>query len=104
MFFVVYLSNAERVLVPSTWIRGIGEYKTLLVNYGIPYLKGKLFKIFVSPNINDEPDFRLDIREQFDVGHRACYTGLIKYSFGKVQSYQLLWTKIKSSFSTQQIL
>lgn len=84
MFFVVYLSNSERVLVPSNWIRGIGEYKMLLVNYGIPYLNGKLFKIFVSPNINDEPDFRLDIREQFAVGHCACYTGLIKYSFGKV--------------------
>lgn len=80
--------------MPSNWIRGIGDYKTLLINYGIPYLKGKLFKIFVSSNINDEPDFRLCIREQFDVVNRACYTGLIKYSFGKVKSYQLLWTKI----------
>lgn len=84
MFFVVYLSNSERVLVPSNWIRGISEFKTLLINYGIPYLKNKSFKIFVSPNLNDEPDFQLEICEQFNIERRACYIGSIKYCFGKI--------------------
>lgn len=87
MFFVVYLSNSKRVLVPSNWIRGIDDFKTLLINYGISYLKGKTFKMFVSPDMDDEPDFNLEISQQFVNGRRACYNGKIKYSFGMIPNY-----------------
>lgn len=83
MYFLVYLSNSKRVLVPSNWIQGFSEYKTILINYGIPYLKNKSFKIFVSPDLKDEPDFQLELSQHFKIDRHACYMGAIKYSFGK---------------------
>lgn len=93
MFFVVFLANSKRVLVPSNWVHRIADFKTLLINYGIPYLKGKTFKIFVSPKMDDEPDFNLEISQHFIHGRRACYSGKIKYSFGMISKDYYLFQR-----------
>lgn len=81
MYFVVKLKeSAEKIVVPLKWIQDLNMAQ--LWNYGITALKRKIFKVFVSQNMSEEPDFQLAVRTLPYNGNRtACYMATLIASF-----------------------
>lgn len=54
------------------------------LNIGLISSSYKLRKVFYSKNINDEPDFDLDITENFsDEIQKTCFLGYVHKAFSK---------------------
>lgn len=84
MFFLVILKNSkEKVIVPVKWIQNLDTTK--LFNYGIVYMKKKVYKIYFSNKmLHDEPDFQTTILDRIDLSQPACYETKIVQCFGKL--------------------
>lgn len=82
MFLIVALEDSKKVLVPIKWIFGLNKDTPKLFNYGVTYLKRNKYKIFVSNNFNEEPDFTMKVLDQFKENRSGCYKGSIVKCFG----------------------
>lgn len=86
MFLLVSLkTNAEHniyKIVPLKWIQNCPMID--LLNYGIRYQKKKLNKIFISHNIEAEPNFQSGILAIYNNERNGCYIGTLLKSFGKI--------------------
>lgn len=86
MFYLVKLQSSERYLVPQQWIKDIDEDLAKIFNYGITYLKNKLFTVYISKNYNNEADFQLGICNELKNDRAACYKASIVKCFGEYTS------------------
>lgn len=81
MFFLVNIKlTNDNILIPSKWIKKLKT--TELLNYGMQYHKNKIYTIFYSDSINNEPRFDLPISAVFDEKKDGCYEGSIIKHFG----------------------
>lgn len=73
MYFIVKLKfSGVKKIIPSKWIENL--HLTRLLKYGVTYERKKTNIVFISPNsMEDEPDFKLEILQQFDEMRKACY-------------------------------
>lgn len=83
MYFVVKLKDsADKKVVPLKWIQHLNMAQ--LWNYGLTVLKRKIFKVFISHNMSEEPDFQLAVQTFPYNGNRtACYMATVIASFCK---------------------
>lgn len=98
MYFIVKLTpSAEKKIVPVKWIQNLDIVH--LWNNGINSVKRNVFKVFISENISEEPDFLLAVRElPYDDTRPACYNATIVKSCGKYFSSERTF-HIRKSFS-----
>lgn len=81
MYFLVSLKETEqKAIVPQKWILNL-DFETLL-NYGVKFIKKKVFKVFISNVFVAEPDFHLDMNILLDIQRPACYNAYIVKIFG----------------------
>lgn len=65
MYFLVLLKESnQKAIVPQKWILNL-DIETLL-NYGVKFIKKKVFKVFISIVFGAEPDFHLDVMNVLD--------------------------------------
>lgn len=83
MYFLVKLKNNQKSLVPQKWIKDIDKVLLKIYNYGIRYLKKKLFTVYISVNFHDEPDFDLSVFDELRLDRGGCYEASIVKCFGK---------------------
>lgn len=83
MYFVVKLQNKQKHLVPQKWIKDIDKDLIKMFNYGITYLKKKLFTVYISVNLHDEPDFGLSVLNELKLDRCGCYKASIVKSCGE---------------------
>lgn len=85
MYFLVLLKTIDNpkkaIIVPSKWIKSIDL--SAVLNYGLRYQRNKIFKIYYSKDLFDEPDFNLHIVTRFDEQQCDCYNGTLVKHFGK---------------------
>lgn len=80
MFAVVTLNQSnEKFVIPVKWIYSFDIVQAL--NYGLSKTKSHI--IFYSPNLQAEPNFRLPLRDLFELGGDGCYKAHIWYLLGK---------------------
>lgn len=65
----------------------------MVLNYGIRYQKKKIYKIYYSKNMFDEPDFNLNIATRFNEQQCACYNGTLFKHFGKFKYETIIFRK-----------
>lgn len=53
-----------------------------LLNRGVTFLKKREHLVFISNDINDEPDFSLEVFDSIENKNPALYKGFIKKCFG----------------------
>lgn len=82
MFFLVKLKCSKKLLIPQKWIEGISTDLTKLLNYGVYYHKNKKYKVFVSPDFETRPNFRLPVLDVY-TNNNAFYEAAIVRCFGK---------------------
>lgn len=86
MYFLVKLhtSNNDKIIVPLKWIRKINLVR--LLNYGMPiHRKKHVIVYFVnSKHFDTEPDFHVNVQQNFDYNRSACYNATILRGFGRV--------------------
>lgn len=81
MYFLVLLKEThQKAIVPQKWIMNL-DFETLL-NYGVKFIKKKVFKVFISNVFGDEPDFHLDVMSILETQRPACYNAHIIKTFG----------------------
>lgn len=82
MFFLTFFrENKAKKLIPSKWVKNLNIAE--LLNYGVTYHKKKLYTVFYSPLISDEPDFTLKEKPAMDEKRGASYKAYILKAFGK---------------------
>lgn len=69
------------------WVKNINF--PALLNYGVSFYKKKEHLVFVSEDINNEPDFTLDIFDSIANNKPALYKAVILKCFGKYQMYKI---------------
>lgn len=82
MFVLVRLSNSRKVIVPMKWILGFNENMAKQWNYGVNYSKRNEYKIFVSNNFNEDPDFTTCVLVALNECRSGCYNGSVLKCFG----------------------
>lgn len=86
MYILVTLKESGQTrIVPIKWIQGLtGDRFAKLLTNGSRFHKRVFYKIFYFPNLNDEPDFNINIQQRIvDESRTACYEAAIKKGFGK---------------------
>lgn len=86
MYILVKLKEAAQSrIVPVKWIQGFtGDRLAKLLTNGSRFYRNVFYKVFYSPNINDEPDFNLNLQQRIvDDTRPACYEAAVKRGFGK---------------------
>lgn len=83
MYFIVKLkSSGQKQIIPMKWVQNLQIFR--LLKYGVTYEKRHTYKIFVSNEMADEPDFALEVLAQIDKKRNACYQAHICHVFGKM--------------------
>lgn len=77
---VVLLHSRKKLIVPISWIKSLDI--TQIFNYGISHTKNHT--VFYAPE-NTEPDFSLDIKENFDEIASGLYISRIRHIWGKLE-------------------
>lgn len=72
--------SGQKTIVPMKWVKNINLPN--LLNYGVTLYKKKQHLVYVSPDINDEPDFALEIFN-FIENKPALYEAFIVKCFGE---------------------
>lgn len=75
MFFLVLLKSGEKKIVPMKWVSNLNL--PFLLNRGVTFYKKKEHLVFISSDINVEPDFTLQIFELFQNNQPALYTARV---------------------------
>lgn len=89
MYYIVKLRSQQKFLIPQNWIKNLDQYLMKIYNYGITYIKRDYFKVFISNNFNDEPDFQLPVLNAKTNDRSGCYEAQILRNFGKDYKIQL---------------
>lgn len=91
MFFLILLKeSAQKRIVPIKWVNNI-NLPTLL-NYGVTFYKKKEHLVFISSDINDEPDFTLEVVHSIQNNQPALYKAFVLKCFGEslyIELYKL---------------
>lgn len=88
MFFLISLkSSGQKKIVPIKWVRNL-DLPTLL-NDGVITYKRKVHLVYISQDINEEPDFTLDIFDSIQNGQPALYKAFILKCFGKFYIHKI---------------
>lgn len=86
MYFIVKLhtSDKEKIIVPLKWIRNLNL--VCLLNYGMPIHRKKSVVVYFmnSKPFDAEPDFQVNVQQNFDYNRAACYDATIIKGFGKI--------------------
>lgn len=82
MYFLVKIQGSnERIVVPLKWIKGLEM--TTLFNYGVSYVKKKIFTVFIFADQSVEPDFALNTFANLNIERPACYKAKILECCGR---------------------
>lgn len=76
---IILIESKEKLVIPSKWIYSLDIVQVF--NIGISHTK--THKIFYSPNLNDEPDFKASLEREFTIQRKCCYEAKIYRFFGK---------------------
>lgn len=80
LYFAVYLTELKKnVLVPDYWVDTLNLAES--INEGLN--KNKNHLIFVSPDLNKEPDFSTSVRHTLDLDTDGCYIGKVVRAFSE---------------------
>lgn len=72
----------QKKIIPIKWIQNLSsEQFAVLLNHGAHGHKS-VYKIFYPPNISEEPDFRLNVKDICDNDRPACCMAKILNGFG----------------------
>lgn len=82
MYFRVEIQGSlEKVIIPLKWIKNMETI--FLFNYGVSYMKKRIFTVFIHADQSREPDFNLDVLTQLNLQRAACYEAKILKCCGK---------------------
>lgn len=82
MFFLISLKvSGQKKIVPIKWVNNINLSD--LLNYGVTFYKKKEHLVYISGNINDEPDFTLEVRDSIENHQPALCKAFVLKCFGK---------------------
>lgn len=82
MYFLIKIQDSnEKVVVPLKWIKNLDM--TTLFNYGVKYVKKKIFTVFIYADQTVEPDFSLNTFAHLKIEWPACYKAKILKCCGK---------------------
>lgn len=85
MFFLVkVVASGQKKIVPIKWVKNVDLAK--LLNFGVTYykkLKKNIKLVYISHDINEEPDFTLDISASINNRQPALYKASIIHCFCK---------------------
>lgn len=77
--FIRLKNSTTNLVLKTTWCEGMNSASAK--NYGAKSTKQR--KIFYSPIENAEPDFSMDVTNEFCAIKVACYIGYIMKTFGE---------------------
>lgn len=80
MFFLIQLKSGQKNIVPIKWIKQLNFCD--LLNRGVTFFKKREYSVYISNDINDEPDFTLEVCDSIENKNPALYKGFIKICFG----------------------
>lgn len=81
MFFLISLkSSGQKRIIPMKWVKDLNL--PALLNNGVIVYKKKVHLVYISRDINEEPDFTLNIFDSIETGP-ALYKASILKCFGK---------------------
>lgn len=81
MFFLIKLKSGQKKIAPMKWVKHLSLSD--LLNRGVTFYKKKQHIVYISNNINDEPDFTLMVSESIANQKPGLYEGFIVKCFGK---------------------
>lgn len=82
MFFLISLKRSgQKKIVPIKWVKNVNLPN--LLNYGVTFYKKKEHLVFISDNINDEPDFTLAVCDSIGNNQPALCKAFVLKCFGK---------------------
>lgn len=82
MFFLISLKvSGQKKIVPMKWVNNLNLPN--LLNSGVALYKKKEHLVYISHDINDEPDFTLEIFDSIENEQPALYKAFILKCFGK---------------------
>lgn len=82
MFFLISLKRSgQKKIVPIKWVKNVNLPN--LLNYGVTFYKKKEHLVFISDNINDEPDFTLAVCDSIGNKQPALCKAFVLKCFGK---------------------
>lgn len=82
MFFLISLkSSGQKKIVPLKWVNNLNLAD--LLNYGVTAYKKKEHLVYISSDVNDEPDFTLEIFDAIENEQPALYRAFVIKCFGK---------------------
>lgn len=88
MFFLISLKpSGQKRIVPMKWVKDLDLPK--LLNYGVITYKKKVHLVYISKDINDEPDFTLNILDSIENLQPALYKASILKCYGKFFIYKI---------------
>lgn len=80
LYFCVYLNDYKKnVLIPDYWCQTLDLAKS--INKGLNSNENHL--IFLSPDMNKDPDFSIPLRETYDANVDGCYFGKLRRAFSE---------------------
>lgn len=95
MFFLISLkTSGQKKIVPIKWVNNINL--PILLNYGVTFYKKKEHLVYISNDINDEPDFTLEVLDSIENNQPALYKSFVLKCFG-----ELLYIKLDSGPKTK---
>lgn len=84
LYFAAYLTEFKKnVLIPDYWVETLNLADS--INEGLN--KNKNHLVFVSPDLNKEPDFSLPVRHTLDLNTDGCYLGKVIRAFSEFDVY-----------------
>lgn len=93
MFLLISLKvSGQKKIVPMKWVNNLNLAD--LLNQGVILYKKKEHLVYISCDVNDEPDFTLEIFDAIENGQPALYRAFVKKCFGKIFIYQFETNKI----------
>lgn len=81
MFFLVVLKSGQTQIVPMKWVKNLSLSD--LLNRGVTFYKKREHLVYISKNIDEEPDFTLNVFESMENTKPALYKSFIVKCFGK---------------------
>lgn len=82
MFFLISLKvSGEKKIVPIKWVNKINLPD--LLNYSVTFYRKKNHLVYISDDINDEPDFTLQIFDSIENKQPALYKAVALKCFGE---------------------
>lgn len=80
MFFVALLHTQPRrlTILPMSWVASLDVVQ--IWNIGVS--QTKKHRVFYSPDLHDEPDFKLDLSEVFAENSKANHLATIRSTWG----------------------